>query len=156
MQTDRGKEWVTGRNRSWWSASDNRERMRQKALERCTPEFMAKCRAAGMGRKSPDAIERDRTRLKQRMANPQEKARMAEAARRSMIERGVANVERAVTEAKRLNSFQLRTGLKHFHRLSAEAAASVTAQAQRGSEYEAQSPSVAYSPTTGAQSSEPT
>jgi group I intron endonuclease len=125
MQTDEGKAWIIERNKSWWSDPENRENMRQKALERCTPEFMAKCRAAGAGRQSQEHRERHRTALKQRMADPQEKARMAEAARNYQIQRGINNVEMAVAEGRPFTRSLLATGLKHLSHLSAETAQAV-------------------------------
>jgi group I intron endonuclease len=125
MRTDEGKAWIVKRNKTWWSVPENRERMRQKALDRCTPEFMAKCRAAGAGRQSPEHIERHRAALKQRMADPQEKARMAEAARNYQIQRGINNVEMAVAEGRPFTRSLLATGLKHLSHLSAETAQAV-------------------------------
>lgn len=127
IRTTDGKSWLVSRNKAWWDVPENRNRMRQKALERCTPEFMAKCRTAGMGQQTEAVKERRRERMTVRMADPAERTRASERASRMMVERGIANVERAITEERPLTRSQMRTGKKYLDRLSARAAAVVIA-----------------------------
>ena len=131
IKTDEGSAWIRSRNREWWSKPENRERMQQKAKDRCTAEFMAKCRANGAGRQTEAVREQRKERMTMRMADPVERERMRIVARTMMIERGIRNVEHAVSEQQPLTRSLIRTGRKHLARLSPEAAAAVSALATR-------------------------
>jgi len=120
-----GLDWITKRNRTWWSDEKNREDMRNKAKERCTPEFMAKCRAAGMGKLSREHYEAHRARLTLRMSDPVERVRMAAAVSAYRMQRTLSRIENFAAEGRPLTRGLKAAALRYLVHLSPVAAAFV-------------------------------